>query len=326
MKNINWGIIGTGRIARTFSDALAETENSVLYAVASRSKDKAEKFAEEYGFSKAYGSYSELAQDNNIDIVYIATPMASHFNDVMLCLENGKNVLCEKSVTLNSEQLEKILSKAKEKKLFFMEAMWTKCRPVFLKTMEWVKNNRIGDIKYIKADFSNNVKYNPDDRLFRADCGGGALLDLAVYPLSFAEAFLGYPDEIISSAHIRDGIDLSNSITLKYNNAFVSIDSGFEISLKNNAIISGTDGYIILGDWFFCTCDAVLYDRNGSEIEKFNAQNIINGYEYEIIEAQRCICENLKESPLVPHSGTLSVMKIMDECRRQWGLKFPDEQ
>ncbi|HAE52767.1 MAG TPA: gfo/Idh/MocA family oxidoreductase [Ruminococcus sp.] len=326
MKNINWGITGTGRIARTFSDALAKTQNAVLYAVASRSKNKAENFAQEYGFSKAYGSYSELAQDNNIDIVYIATPMASHFNDVMLCLENGKNVLCEKSVTLNSEQLEKILSKAKEKKLFFMEAMWTKCRPVFLKTMEWVKNNRIGDIKYIKADFSNNVKYNPDDRLFRADCGGGALLDLAVYPLSFAEAFLGYPDEIISFAHIRDGIDLSNSITLKYNNAFVSIDSGFEISLKNNAIISGTDGYIILGDWFFCTCDAVLYDRNGSEIEKFNAQNIINGYEYEIIEAQRCICENLKESPLIPHSGTISVMKIMDECRRQWGLKFPDEQ
>ena len=153
-------------------------------------------FAQEYGFSKAYGSYSELAQDNNIDIVYIATPMASHFNDVMLCLENGRNVLCEKSVTLNSEQLEKIITKAKEKNLFFMEAMWTKCRPVFLKTMEWVKNNRIGDIKYIKADFSNNVKYNPDDRLFRADCGGGALLDLAVYPLSFAEAFLGYPDEI----------------------------------------------------------------------------------------------------------------------------------
>ena len=184
MKNINWGVIGTGKIAHTFSSALAKTENAVFYAVASRSLDKAEKFAGEFGFSKAYGSYLQLAQDNDIDIIYIATPMASHFNDVMTCLENGKNVLCEKSATLNSSQLEKILTKAKEKNLFFMEAMWTKCRPVFLKIREWIKDDKIGDIKYIKADFSNNVRYNPDDRLFRADCGGGALLDLAVYPIS----------------------------------------------------------------------------------------------------------------------------------------------
>ena len=327
MKNINWGIIGTGRIAHTFASALKKTENAVLYAVASRSREKAESFAHEYGFSKSYGNYSELAQDGNIDIVYIATPMASHFQDVMTCLENGRNVLCEKSVTLNSEQLEKIITKAKEKNLFFMEAMWTKCRPVFLKAKEWVDNGRIGSIKYIKADFSNNVKYNPDDRLFRADCGGGALLDLTVYPLTLAQAFLGDPDEIISFANIRDNIDLSDSVILKYNNgSFASIDSGFEIDLKNNAVISGTDGYIIFGDGFFCTCDITLYDRNGNEIEKFSHENIVNGYEYEIIEAQKCISENLKESPLVPHSGTLSVMKIMDECRKQWGLKFPDEK
>ncbi|MBQ9898321.1 MAG: Gfo/Idh/MocA family oxidoreductase [Ruminococcus sp.] len=326
MENINWGIIGTGNIARTFAAALNGTDGAVLYAAASRTKEKADRFSAEFGAVKSYGSYAELASDKNIDIVYIATPMASHYEDAKLCLMNGLNVLCEKSVTLNRSQLMELLGLAKENGLFFMEAMWMKCRPTYLKAKEWVNSGRIGDIRYIHADFCNIVRYDADSRLFRPDCGGGAILDLGVYPLTLAEDFLGFPYSIESAANVSRGIDLSNSILLKYQDgSFASVESGFELASRNNAVISGTNGMIAFGDWFHCTCDATLFNADRNEAETFSQPNAVNGYEYEIIEAQRCLREGLLESPLVPHSGTLNVMTIMDECRRQWGLVFPGE-
>jgi predicted dehydrogenase len=328
MKKYNWGVIGTGRIARSFSYALRGSADSMTYAVASRNNSKAAAFADENGFTKAYGSYAELAADPDIDAVYIATPMTAHFENASLCLSAGKNVLCEKSVTLNSKQLEELLSLADKKGVFFMEAMWTKCLPAYLKAKEWIRAGKIGDVRYVKADFGNTVKYDPNDRLFRPDCGGGALLDLSVYPLTLAADVLGgEPDEIISSAHIGgDGVDLSNSIMLRYNSgSFASTDSSFEIPLRNNAVISGTAGMILFSDWFFCISDVTLFDRNCKPVETFRCPHEINGYEYEIREFQRCLSEGLTDSPLVPHSCTLAVMRIMDECRRQWGMTFPSE-
>ena len=326
MDKIKWGVLGTGRIAETFAAALRETEGTVLYAAGSRTLRKAQSFAEKNGFEKAYGSYEELVSDSAVDTVYIATPMASHFGDAMLCLNAGKNVLCEKSVTLNSSQLEALIALAREKGLFFMEAMWTKCRPFYLKAKEWISSGKIGQVRCIKADFSNFVPFSPDDRLFRPDCGGGALLDLAVYPLTMAADILGEPAEIVSAADIRGGIDLGESIILRYpGGVFASADCGFEIPLRNNAVIAGTDALISFGDWFHCSGKVSLTDRNGNIIEEFSDPENVNGYSYEIAEVQRCLRTGLAESPLVPLSGTLAVMRIMDECRRQWGLSFPDE-
>ena len=327
MDKIRWGIIGTGKIAHTFAEALAGTEDAELFAVASRTKNKAESFAQEFGFGKAYGSYRELAEEDDIDVIYIATPMASHYGDAMLCIENGRNVLCEKSLALNTAQAEEIISFAKEKDVFFMEAMWMKCRPVFLKVMEWINDGKIGIPECIKADFSNYIPYDKNDRLFRSDCGGGALLDLGVYPLTFADAIFGVPDEIISFAQISsDGIDVNNSILLKYSDGrYVSSDNGFRIQLSNNAMVSGSEGFITMGNWFHCTSEAVLYDQNSEVAERFVCEPEINGYEYEIREVHRCLREGIKESPLVPHEDTVRVMKVMDECRRQWGMKFTEE-
>lgn len=326
MKKIKWGVIGTGKIAHTFLEALSQSEDAELCAVASRTEEKAKAFAEKYGFAEYYGSYRELAEKSGADVVYIATPMASHFGDAWLCLENGKNVLCEKSLTLNTASTKELLAFAKEKDLFFMEAMWMKCRPSYLKMKEWISSGLIGDIEYIKADFSNFCPYDPEDRLFLADCGGGSLLDLGVYPITLTHDLLGVPDEIISSAHMMHGIDMSNSILFRYKNGvFASMDNGFELQLRNNAIISGSKGYITLGNWFHCTREAALFDRNCRELERFEEQGGINGYEYEINEVHRCLSAGLKESPLVPHSGTIAVMELMDECRRQWDMKFPQE-
>lgn len=327
MDKIKWGVLGTGHIANKFAAALRETEGAVLCAAASRTLQKAQDFAAKYGFEKAYGSYEELAADSDIDAVYIATPMASHYEDAMLCLNAGRNVLCEKSVTLNVSQLEEILALAREKGLFFMEAMWMKCRPFYLKAKEWISSGRIGQIRYIKADFSNFVPYAPENRLFRPDCGGGALLDLGVYPLTMIEDILGEPSGTVSAANIRDGIDLSESIILRYpGNVYAAAESGFEMPLRNNAVIAGTDALIGFGDWFHCSGKVYLIERDGNFAEEFSDPEGVDGYSYEIAEVQRCLREGLAESPLVPHSGTLAVMRIMDECRRQWGLVFPSEQ
>ncbi|MBR4320338.1 MAG: Gfo/Idh/MocA family oxidoreductase [Oscillospiraceae bacterium] len=323
---IRWGIMGTGRIAHAFAKALSGCEGAELYAVASRTAQKAENFAETFGFQKAYGSYEELVKDETLDIVYVATPTSSHYENVKLCFAHDKNVLCEKSVTMHFAQLEELLVLAKQKNLFFMEAMWTKCLPAYQKAIEWVKAGKIGEVKYIKADFSNFVPYNAEDRLFQADCGGGALLDVGVYPLTLIQDILGKPEEIISNAHMQNGIDLSTAILLRYaNNVFASVDSGFEIPLRNNAVISGTEGMILFGEGFHCTEEVKLYNRAGTETETFHSAHRINGYEYEIQEAMHCCRNGLKESSLVPLESTAEVMKIMDECRQQWKLmdKYP---
>ena len=327
MNKIKWGIIGTGKIAHKFAEALRGTEDAELRSVASRTLAKAQDFAEKFGFEKAYGSYSELAEDSSVDAVYIATPMSSHYSDAMLCIKNGRNVLCEKSLALNTGQTEEIINAAREKGVFFMEAMWMKCRPVFLKVLEWINSGKIGEPKFIKADFSNYIPYNKDDRLFRPDCGGGALLDLGVYPLTLADAVFGAPDEIISSAQLRGGVDVNNTILLKYSDGrFVSADNGFQLQLSNNALISGTEGFITMGNWFHCTSEATLFNSEAKIVEKFLCEPEINGYEYEIREVHRCLREGLTESPLVPHAETVRVMKLMDECRRQWGMVFPEEE
>lgn len=327
MEKIRWGIIGTGKIAHTFAEALAGTEDAELLAVASRTQEKAQAFADKFGFAKAYGSYRELAEDKDVNVVYIATPMASHYGDAKLCISGGRNVLCEKSLALNTAQTEEILAYAKEKGVFFMEAMWMKCRPVFLKVTEWINSGKIGEPRCIKADFSNYIPYDENDRFYRPDCGGGALLDLGVYPLTFADAIFGTPDEIITTAQISaDGVDVNNSIIMKYSDGrYVSADNGFQLQLSNNALVSGTEGFITMGNWFHCTSEATLFNNRHEEVEKFVCEPEINGYEYEIREVHRCLRQGLKESPMVPHADTVRVMKLMDECRRQWGMKFPEE-
>ena len=326
-KITNWGILATGKIAHTFAKAVNSVPDARLYACASRNVQKAEKFGSLYGAEKYYGSYEELAADPNVDIVYVASPMSCHYENVKLCFEHNKNVLCEKSITLNSAQLEELISTAREKKLFFMEAMWMKCLPAFLKAKEWVSEGKIGEIKAIRADFSNPVEFDPDDRLFRPELGGGALLDLGVYPISFITSFLGFePEEMMSSANIGGlGVDMDEAVIMKYKNAYASLVSGFDIENENRAVIVGTEGRLAFDPWYFCTDTVRLYDKNGKLAEESITPHLCNGYEYEIMEAQRCIAAGLKESILNTLSDTAGVMKLMDRLRKDWGFHYPEE-
>lgn len=328
MSNVtNWGIMATGKIAHTFAKAVNATEGAKLYACASRSLEKADRFGKLYGAEKSYGSYEELAADPNVDIVYVASPMSCHYGNVRLCFEHGKNVLCEKSITLDSEQLAELVKTAKEKDLFFMEAMWTKCLPSFLKAKEWVQSGKIGEIRVIRADFTNSVEFDPTDRNFRPELGGGALLDFGVYPITFITAFLGYePVEISTAVNFgRSGVDTDEAVIFKYPNAFASMTAGFNMENENRAVIVGTEGRIAFDPWFFCTDTVRLYNRDNALVEESVTPHLCNGYEYEILEAQRCLSEGLRESSLNPLSDTVSVMKIMDGLRNAWGYRFPEQ-
>jgi predicted dehydrogenase len=324
----NWGIMATGGIANTFAKAVNYVKDANLYAAASRSLDKAESFAKEYGVEKAYGSYEELVQDEKVDIIYIATPMNCHYENVKLCLEYGKNVLCEKAITINAVQLKELIELAREKDLFFMEAMWTKCLPAFRKAKEWVAEGRIGVIQMIKADFSNQVPYQEDSRLFRKDLGGGALLDLGVYPISMATYFLGTkPKQIVSNARIgQSEVDFDCGIMLQYEDAFAMLTCGFDIPCQNNATIVGSKGTISFGDWFFTSTEVKLYNNKFELLEEVSVPHECNGYEYEIMEAHRSLDNNQKESTIIPLSDTLDIMKIMDQCRKDWGFQYPEEE
>lgn len=317
-KTVNWGIMATGKIANTFAKAVKFAEGANLYACASRSAEKAAGFGKLYGAEKSYGSYEELAADPNVDIVYVASPMSCHYENVKLCFKYGKNVLCEKSITVNTAQLEELISEAREKNLFFMEAMWMKFLPSFLKAREWFSQDRIGQIKAIRADFSNPVEYDPNDRLFRADLGGGALLDLGVYPLTLTSSFLGCePKRILSEVNVSHGVDMDEAVILKYENSYASMVAGFDIENDNRAVIVGTEGRIAFDPWYFCTDTVRLYSVDGKLTEESITPHLCNGYEYEILEAQRCLAENLKESPLNPLSDTLGVMRLMDRIRAE---------
>ncbi|MCH5325480.1 MAG: Gfo/Idh/MocA family oxidoreductase [Eubacterium sp.] len=327
MSNYNWGILATGKIAATFAKAINFTEGATLYAAASRTVDKAKAFAEQYGAQKYYGSYDELAQDKNVDVIYIASPMAQHYENAKMCLLAGKNVLCEKTITLNSAQLAELTAIAKEKNVFFMEAMWMKLLPAFRKAKEWADSGRIGEVRAIKADFSNLCPYDENDRLFKSELGGGCLLDLGVYPITLACEFFSYePKEIISDAFIgKSGVDFDASIVLRYQNGYADICAGFDMENNNPAYIIGSKGRIRFGNWFFCTGQVMLYDDDGNMLEEFNQPHPCNGYEFEVMHVMDCLDRGLKESDINPLSHTAATQKIMDKCRKDWGLVFEGE-
>lgn len=328
MKKIRWGVLSTGKIAHTFAKALQAVEGAELYAVSSRSAEKAAAFAKQYGFEKSFGSAAEMLADPNVDVVYICSPMSCHYADSLACLNAGKKVLCEKTLTLNGNQLDEILELAGRKNLFFMEAMWMKCLTAFLQAKKWVEEGRIGRVKLIKADFLSLCEDDSENRLFRNDLGGGALLDLGVYPITLAMSILGnFPEKISAVGVMKNGVDYDTMITLRYSSgAAAALACAFDCKGDNGAYIIGENGMISLENWFFCEQTARLYDSGNRLVEEKYFPHKPNGYEHEIIEVNRCLNEGLLQSPLVPQHESRCVMTVIDEVKRQLGLKFDGEK
>jgi len=324
--SINWGIIGAGRIARKFAEDFKAVQNGKLIAIASRSKERSSEFAKAFEMPKYYDSYEAMLQNKNIDIVYIATPHNFHFEQIKLCLNKGKSVLCEKPVTVNTAELDILIQLAKSKELFFMEAMWTYYLPAIQKCVEWIQDSIIGEIKQIQVSFGFIGDLNSKLRLSDPNLAGGALLDIGIYGVALSQLIFNKPIKCIQSlAHYSDtGIDDFNSIQIQYENGGISqISSSFLSNLKNEAIIYGTKGKIEIPN-FWMAKKARLISKN-KNIE-FCDDSPQFGYHHEIIAINELLKNGALESSVVPLEKSRNTLLILDEIRRQIKLKYPFEK
>lgn len=328
MKRIKWGIIGAGRISSKFATALNSLDTTEIGAIASRDLDRAKIFAENFNIEKAYASYEELAKDPEIDVIYIGTPHTEHKNNAALCIRNGKAVLCEKPFTLNQQDTKYLIDLAKEHNAFLMEAMWTKFLPTTKVVKKWIQDKVIGDVQYINISFGFNNEFDPSSRLFNLELAGGALLDVGIYPITYAIHIMnGLPDKITSNAYLgKSGVDEINVITMSYKEGVIAdISSAVTVNTGNDAVIIGSKGKIVVPN-FWMAESAEVYDNNGNLIDAFLHPFTANGYIYEIEEVNNCLREGKKESDILPLQDTLDIIKIMDGVRAEWGLVYPQER
>lgn len=324
-KIIRWGILGTGFIARKFAEGLAVVENAELYAVASRNKVTAIDFATTYNVQRYFTSYEELAQCAEVDVVYIATPHNLHYSNTILCLSNNKHVLCEKPFAVNGHEVRKMISLAKEKQLFLMEAFWARFLPHIIKIKELIDNGTIGEITLLKADLCLFREFDPNNRLFNKTLVGGSLLDVGIYPIFLALYLLGKPTSFSASAAFGPTeVDHSCSVTFNYSNTTLAIlYSSVVAETEVKAEIHGTKGKIELESFWFCPSNFHLSLHQNAK-EYIEIPHVGNGYNYEAQEVTNCILENRTESNVFNFNDSLQLIDMLDEIRQTIGLVYPN--
>lgn len=317
------GIIGAGWIAEKMAASLAPLPDYRVYAVASRSRQKAEAFAKNWGIEKAYGSYDQLVDDPLVDLVYIATPHSHHYDHAMLAVSHHKAVLVEKAFTANARQCEALLAAAQSEGVFLTEAIWTRYMPLSMKVIELMNSGVIGEPRVLTATLCYSMEHK--ERIVRPDLCGGALLDLGVYVLNFARMYFGTDITRTVTNYLMGptGVDLHESISLTYRDGkMANLQAGALCLNDRQGIISGTEGYIRV-DNVNCPELVEVY-RNYELVESHSRPaDIVTGYEYQVKESRRCMEAGLLESPMMPHAETLAIMRQMDNMRQEWGVHYP---
>jgi predicted dehydrogenase len=319
---VRWGILGTGKIARAFANALKDTPGAVLAGVGSRTLDSAQTFVDEFG-GAAYGSYEALAQAADVDLIYVGTPHPAHADNVRLALNAGKGVLCEKPFTLNRQEAEELVQLARAKNLFLMEAMWTRFMPALAEVRRVVASGEIGKVTQVIADLGFKADFGHEHRVFNPVLGGGALLDLGIYPLSIAVALLGPVASVAAQAEIGPtGVDEQTGFVLRHRDGGMSVCScSLRARLPSELTIAGEQGHVRMNTMFH-RAQTVTVARADGIARTVPTPFLGNGYVHEAIEAQRCWQAGLIESPGMTHEDTLALMGVMDEVRRQIGVRY----
>ncbi|MEU3981774.1 Gfo/Idh/MocA family oxidoreductase [Streptomyces sp. NPDC026672] len=336
-QSVRWGVLATGGIAAAFTaDLVALSEDgsgggprAEVVAVASRSQEAADAFAGRFGIERAYGDWESLARDEDVDVVYVATPHAAHRAAAGLCLEAGRNVLCEKAFTLNVREAEELVALAKERGSFLMEAMWMYCNPLIRRLKALVEDGAIGEVRTVQADFGLEGPFSAEHRLRDPAQGGGALLDLGVYPVSFAHLLLGEPDDVTARSVLsEEGVDLQTGALLSWEGgALASVHCSVVGGTSVTASVTGSRGRIDVPAGFFNPPGFVLH-RDGHEPEEFvlgPSDGPHGTMRHEAQEVMRAVVAGETESPLVPLDGTLAVMRTMDRVRELTGVRYPGE-
>ena len=325
-KIFNIGILGTGWIADKMATTLAGMTTARAYAVASRTTEKAEKFAAQFSIPKAYGNYEALADDPEVDLIYIATPHSHHFENTKMCLLKNKPVLCEKAFTVNTPQAEELIRIANERKVFLAEAIWTRYQPMRQMITDAINSGVIGKPQMLSANLCYpNIALQ---RMYDPALAGGALLDLGVYVLNFADMFFGDDIKSISSHCIKypTGVDIQESITIEYNDGRIAVLWSSQLAKSDRqGIISGTDGFVIVENVNNPQSYAI-YNQDYQLVKKVDCPPQITGYEYQVDCCIRAINQGKIEPDEMPHADTLRIMRQMDALRKEWGVKLCDEK
>ncbi len=323
---LRWGILATGNIASQFARGLAALPDAELVAVGSRSQATAERFGEQFGVPHRHTAYEDLANNPEVDAVYIATPHSLHKENMLLCLEAGKAVLCEKPFTINAAEAREAIDLARRKGVFLMEAMWTRFMPLMVDLRRRLAEGEIGEVRMVQADFGFRTAFDPLKRIFDPALGGGALLDVGVYPISLASMILGRPVEMSSQVTLGPtGVDEQSAQVFKYADGQIALlSSAVRTRTPHEATIMGTEGYIrIHSPWWYPT--TMTIDKPGQEAQTLEFPYEGNGYNYEAAEVQRCLAAGKLESEIMPLDETLAIMETMDQLRASWGLRYPME-
>ena len=323
MKKLKWGILGPGSIARDFAQALNRV-NGEVYAVASRNKERAEKFARENNVKKAYGSYDEIIKDKDIDVVYIATPHSNHYEYIIKSLNNNKHVLCEKAITVNERELEEALKIARENNLVLEEAMTLFHMPLYEKVIKKINNEDLGKVNMVQVSFGSFKEYDENNRFFNLDLAGGALLDIGTYALSFARYFLSsMPEEILSTVKkAKTGVDEESGIILKTKeDEIATISLAFRSKMPKRGIVSCDNGFITIDN--FPRANKATINYLDGTVEVIECGEEEKALDYEVIFMEERIKEN-KESNSI--ELTYDVTKIMNKVRKDWGIVYPFEK
>jgi dihydrodiol dehydrogenase / D-xylose 1-dehydrogenase (NADP) len=325
-EKVNWGIIGAGRISRTFVNDLKLIPNANVIAVASKSMERAKTFAKEYNLKYYYDNYNDLLKNPEVDVVYIGTTHNYHYENMVLCMENNIPALCEKPFTVNSSEAIKIIDLAKEKNIFLMEAMWSRFIPAYKKVREIIESGIIGEIKFLSADLGFKAPNDPEHRAFNAKLAGGGLLDVGIYPISLAYWVFGKnPQKIYTTANIgKTGVDEEAAMIFHYTDGEMAIlSSAITTETPKEAFIVGEKGTIKMHSPFFHTKKITL--RTASGEEEFNFEYDGLGYQYEAMQVMDLLKNNKKESGLMPLNETLEIIMTLDKIRKEWNLIYPFE-
>jgi predicted dehydrogenase len=327
MKKIRWGILGCGKIARKFAVDLKWVEDAELIAVGAREQSTADTFAKDFPAKHVHGSYEALVSNPEVDVIYVATPHGLHHEHVMLCLKHKKAVLCEKAFAINHREAKEMIDFAKAQNTFIMEAFWTRLLPSYLKMKELLDQKKVGKIKYLNAEFGFIPTPPFPTRLYQPSLGGGALLDIGVYPIFLALDILGRPDHIDAAmTPASTGVDEQCAIRFSYDNgAIAQLFCSFASNLATGADIAGDQGRIRFTHRFHGPTTQLEYYPgivDTREIISFDKASG-NGYEYEAMHVNECLRKNLTESPILTHQKTLMMMEVLDVIRAKAGIHYP---
>ena len=331
-RPVRWGLLGAGGIAHLLARAVRGTQGGELAAVAARDATRAAEFARAHGIPRSYGSYDELYADPDVDIVYIATTHPFHADQAVRCLEAGKHVLVEKPIGLTVADAELTLGTAREVGRFAMEAMWTRCQPLVVDLARRVREGQVGQVRSVHAAFTVPVEYDAAHRMFNLDNGGGALLDLGVYPVALAHLLLGHPTDVqVLGSTAPTGADVQAA--LQWMNADGAVAQVICDSLSHGAsrtVVRGSEGWIevhgpVTQPESFTVHVGTSEDGAADGDRDEHVTGDRRGFEHEVEEVHRCLREGLVESPLVPHADTVAVMTILESARRELGVRYPQE-